>query len=470
MSVDKTQQDNRPNVLTRLAVAEAEIARIARDSRDVFNAYVLEDSEGQSLAPGAIHLMWSRHIDTCAQSRKYCAIIAPWGHGKTEQVVIGSTLFDLARNPNMRVKMVCNSDDNARARIAAIKKIIESSEKFHNVFPEIVPDRDRGWSGQYLYIKRDGASKDPSIAAAGVLSSGIGGRADKIVFDDPVDLKNAIQEPKKRESVKDAIRQTWLSRLDENKKKVNYPQVIYIATVWHEEDATCEFVMKNTEFDLLFQSIAEPGMDEIVCKNARRTWRIPLWSEKFDRAALRKKRNALGERAYSRGFLNRPYSDSDMILKNMGKCFDYSLSPLEAMRTRGNNWRVITGVDPAGSGRDGFAIFTLAVASNHTRVPLDIRVGAWSGREAIDQCIDVQKTYNPSVFIVENNAVQDRFREWISDAGGGNILTQAFQTGRNKADPEAGVPGLDIEFGNSLWCIALGHVDHRTNPDCACAW
>jgi hypothetical protein len=159
-----------------------------------------------------------------------------------------------------------------------------------------------------------------------------------------------------------------------------------------------------------------------------------------------------------------------MILKNMSKCFDYSLSPLEAMRTRGNGWRVITGVDPAGSGRDGFAIFTLAVASNHTRVPLDIRVGAWSGREAIDQCIDVQKTYNPSVFIVENNAVQDRFREWISDAGGGNILTQAFQTGRNKADPEAGVPGLDIEFGNGLWCIALGHVDHRTNPDCACAW
>lgn len=478
---DKTQpqlsepvgRDQRPHVVTQLAAAEAEIARLARENRDIFNAYVLTDSAGASLSPGAIHLSWTDHINRCVRLKKYCAIIAPWGHGKTEQVVIGGALFALGCNPSIRIKIVCNSDDNAKERIAAIKRIIESNVNFQKVFPEIAPDKDRGWSTHHLFVPRPGASKDPSVSAGGVLSSGIGGRYDMIIFDDPVDLKNSVQEPKKRESIKDAIRQIWLSRLDETKKQINYPQVVYIATVWHEDDATNSYVMKNSEFDVLFQSIAEPGMNEIVCQreNGKKTWRIPLWEAKFNFDALRRKRRALGERAYSRGFLNRPYSNDDVILGSVSKCMDYTLTPDEAMRGRGSNWRIISGLDPSGGGREGFAIFTLAVAGDtHVRVPLDMRVGAWSGREPIEQCLDVQRTWNPSVFVVENNAVQDRVREWIQDAGAGEILTQAFQTGRNKADPEAGVPGMDIEFSMGLWCIALGHVDHRDNPDCACAW
>ena len=134
-------------------------------------------------------------------------------------------------------------------------------------------------------------------------------------------------------------------------------------------------------------------------------------------------------------------------------------------------FRSVTGVDPSGPNREGFAIFTLACEmQKHIRVPLDIRIGAWKGREPVDQCLEVFEIWKPDVFVVENNAIQDRIKDWMQDAGGGALQTKAFQTGRQKADPEAGVPGMDIEFSNDLWYIALGHVDHRRNPECGCAW
>ncbi len=140
------------------------------------------------------------------------------------------------------------------------------------------------------------------------------------------------------------------------------------------------------------------------------------------------------------------------------------------MRLSDEDYRIISACDPGGSKRKGFALFTLAVGKKtHTRVPLDIRVGAWTGDEAIAQTRAVQADFKPDVFVVENNAVQDRVREWIQTAGGGSINTKAFQTGANKADPDHGVSSLDIEFANGLWKVCTGHIaDH--GEDCVCPW
>jgi len=449
---------------------EEKIVRAARTDRDTFKAYVMEDEGGAKLVPAKIHLSWSAHIQHCIEQKVYCGIAAPWGHGKTEQVIIGDSLFDMCRNPQIRLKIISNNDSNASKRIQSIKTIIESNQQIRRVFPEMVPDMKRGWSTHQLYIKRRGASKDPSIEALGVLSSGIGGRADALRFDDVVDHKNAIQEPKKREMIISAVKETWLSRLDVHHKPLDYCQVVYIATPWHEEDATMNYIMKNPEFDVLFQPIGEK-IDRIACSAGGSKWSLPLWSAKWNAAELQKRRRSLGERAWARGFYLRPYSDEDIILKSFEKCVDYGITPQEALRMYGNNWRIVSAVDPSGSGRPGFGIFTLAVErTSGIRVPLDIRRGAWKGREPIEQCLAVQREYNPDVFVVENNAVQDRVLSWIQDAGAGRINTKAFQTGRNKADPTAGVEGMDIEFSNGLWVVALGHVDHRQNQDCECPW
>jgi len=458
------------HVASVLLSREERIIHEARRDRDVFKSFVMEDEHGDRLIPGKIHLSWSAHVEHCIKVKKYCGIIAPWGHGKTEQTIIGDALFDLGRNPQMRQKIISNNDANAANRIQSVKTYIEQNERFKMVFPNIEPDYKRGWSTHRLFVKRKGASKDPSIESLGVLSSGIGGRADKLMFDDVCDHKNSIQEPKKRDMVSGAVRETWLSRLDVTNRQLNYVQVLYIATPWHEDDCTMSYVMKNPEFLVLVQPIAEK-LDKIVCLCDGEKWLLPLWDTKWNQAELQKRRRTVGERAWARGGFLKPYSDDDIVLKSFDKCVDYTITPFEAMKMHGKNWRVVSAVDPSGSGRPGFAIFTLACErTTGIRIPLDIRRGAWKGREPIEQCLAVQSEFNPDVFVIENNAVQERVVSWVQDAGEGKINTKPFQTGRNKADPTAGVEGMDIEFSNGLWVIALGHVDHRDNPDCECPW
>jgi hypothetical protein len=461
-----------PEFIAAVLAREEKIIRAARVNRTVFKAYVLEDEMGNALEPGDIHSTWDQHVEWCIKNHFDVSILAPWGHGKTEWMVLGDILFDLARNPQIRIKICCNSDANASARVLSLRKTIEENEKFKRVFPGIEADTNSPWNAHKLYIKRKGASKDPSIEAVGILSAGIGGRADKIVFDDPVDFKNAIAEPKSREVITNSIKQLWLPRLDRKTEPINYAQILYIATPWHEKDATYSYVMRNDAFSTLFMAVEEPDMNRYKCLRSgveKKTWYMPLWEPKFSRAELQHRRKQIGEPAYARGYRLRPFSDTDILLKSFANCIDNTLTPAQAMRLSDEEFRIISAVDPSGSKRSGFAIFTLAVGKRTgLRIPLDIRVGSWKGKEAVEQCLSVQSEYSPDVFIVENNAVQERFMEWLQDAGGADINTKAFQTGANKADPEAGVPGMDIEFSNGLWKVCTAHVQH--GEDCTCPW
>lgn len=212
--------------------------RRVRSDVNKFIEVVLKDETGRKLRQSAIHRQWHAHIAYCRTIDKYPLIMAPWGHGKTQQLVIGHTLWQLGRDRNQRIGIVCNSDPNAVKRVSAIKDYIERDAGYREMFPEVVPDRARGWGKQQLYVERDpeARSVDPSVFSAGVFSTGIGGRMDGLVVDDPVDLRNAIQMPALREVVIEAIKNVWLSRLEP------WGWLIYVATAWHPLDATHHFV------------------------------------------------------------------------------------------------------------------------------------------------------------------------------------------------------------------------------------
>lgn len=173
-------------------------------------------------------------MEYCQEIGKRPIIMAPWGHGKTVQLVIGWTLFQLGQDRNQRIGIVCNSDGNARKRVTAIKTYIERDSDYHRVFPDVRPDRKTGWGKAEFFVERDerARSVDPSVFSAGIFSTGIGGRVDGLIIDDPVDLRNAILMPKLRESVIATVKNVWLSRLEPA------GWLVYVATAWHPRDCT----------------------------------------------------------------------------------------------------------------------------------------------------------------------------------------------------------------------------------------
>lgn len=219
---------------------------------------VMCDNSNVSIEQSEIHRLWQDHIDWCWSRGLSCGIIGHWGAGKTTQT-LGRVLYELGRNCNALIKYICNIDENAIKRLVVIKRYIESrGGNLHRIFPSLVPGKsaeldssktDR-WSRHMLVVNRDINVPDASLEAWGIDSAGIGGRATHLFFDDIVDHRNAIQEPARREKVKAAFKNVWLSRAEPGCK------ILYIATPWHEDDCTAE-LLKNSEWCVLISKVSE---------------------------------------------------------------------------------------------------------------------------------------------------------------------------------------------------------------------
>lgn len=230
-----------------LALIRREAAE-ARHNVNVFGEFVIRDESGDPIRQSHIHASMHAHVDWCQERGLFCGIAAPWGHGKTEQIVVLRVLRMLGERPNLRIKVVCNTADNAMIRVDTIGKYIEESKELHLVYPELQRDPKGDWSKHRLVVKRKSRSKDASVEGWGLFSGGIGGRADVFVFDDVCDMKDIV-EPTIRDKRDQFLHNTWLSRLKPG------GQVIYIATAWHDKDLTHR-LLRNPRWSFLWMAVS----------------------------------------------------------------------------------------------------------------------------------------------------------------------------------------------------------------------
>lgn len=429
----------------------------ARKDINSFMEYVIVDEDtGEKLNQAAIHRSWHEHIEECRKRGKYAGILSPWGHGKTSQCCIGKLLDEVGKNQNLRSIILCNSDDNGILRLNAISKYMKDSPRYKKVYPKVRPANIGEWSKHRIFVERPVISKDPTIEAYGITSTGIGSRCKLMIVDDPVDYKNAIQFPTMRESIKNTFKNTWLSRLTSD------GFVIYIATIWHREDLSSD-LLKNKRFSFLIQSISK-DMTHIVCKKNDETWTIPLWN-RWNKEKLALKLEEVKHRAFDRGFRNTAISDEDRIFKSFNKCKKLDLKISDARELTKNQTK-ITGVDLSGKNRRGISIFTIAYDSvTNKKTLIDLRVGQWSSPDTAKQILDVYQTYSPISIFVENNSYQEALIDWTKLATNNSLPIEAFHTGNNKNDEFIGVVALETEFANGQWVFPFGDGH---DSDCNC--
>lgn len=218
----------------------------ARDDVRVYTETVCRDDHGNAIALEPIHQQWFRHVDYCWTHGLRALIMAPFGHGKTSSLSVPLMSWIVGNDPNTRIKLVTNDDASASKRIMACKRIIESPG-FRQVFPT-VRKGDR-WTDHELYVRRAGMAVDPTVHARGVFTTGIGGRADYMFFDDVVDQKNAT-DAAQRKRVLDLVEQTWMSRLEPDAR------VLMIGTAWHQGD-TSHVLLHRAGWCALVQRVSE---------------------------------------------------------------------------------------------------------------------------------------------------------------------------------------------------------------------
>jgi len=183
------------------------------------------DDLGNEVIIKPFHEVWNYNLTHFRKN----LIEAARGVSKTS-FLLAYTLWRLGRNPNTRIKWISSDDDEAAKRLKALRDHIVSP-LYQAVFPNIQIDKKKTNNNTQLHVVRTTKTPEPTIEAIGILSSGTGGRADEIVFDDCCSYRNSVLNPQMRSQVVDKIRGDWLPTLEPRRGRI-----VSIFTPWSDED------------------------------------------------------------------------------------------------------------------------------------------------------------------------------------------------------------------------------------------
>src|SRR6266436_530969 len=171
-----------------VTIANAALTLQTRDhplilqSPDDVIEFCFTDPAGRGLTQAPVH----SDLQAFLGRHRRALIELPRDHGKSMQVCL-RILWELGRDPSLRVRIVCASDAMAAERCRFLRDAITHNERLRLLFPELRPSRP--WGVTRFTIARPAEVIGPSVTAIGVGSVSIGSRADLLVCDDIVDVK-----------------------------------------------------------------------------------------------------------------------------------------------------------------------------------------------------------------------------------------------------------------------------------------
>lgn len=368
------------------------------------------------------------------------------------QIAIAESLRIVGNNHNVRIKIINAIDQYAIDRVKTLRNYIENSEEYNRVYPHV--QRGEGdWTAHRIYVQRDSMSIDPTIEARGILSTGISGRADVLIFDDPVDV-DSITSEKVRDSARMAYRNVWMSRL------VDTGFVIYICTRWHDEDLTKE-ILDSGGYSVLIHRVSQSlnciTQERICGKKIEKMPSLELCSF-FGVEAMKTRLNEIGEAAFNRGFRQMGVTDGELSFRHFAQCIVRGVEPPKAVHH-------YIGVDLSGEQRKGNVICVVGTDNINNKWVADIQSGNWSSPETAEMIAQLNSKYIPHVIMVENNAYQQSLIDWMSTKDYRGLPIQPFTTGKQKVSETIGLPALDVQFERGMWKFYL--PDHDVSCKCA---
>jgi hypothetical protein len=432
---------------TRLRV---ELAR-----RDVseFCEFAFRGPDNRPWVQQPFHREWQQLLAPEGPAR--VLIGAPRESAKSSQMAVARVLWELGRNPELRVKIVSATEELAGSLVAEIQRHIERNARLQRVFPGLRPSASGPWTRGELLVQRRSLAKDASVVGHGMLSSGVGGRADLVVFDDVCDYRNAVQQAGLREQIKQAFYEIWLNLLGPTGRAV------YVATVWHERDLTME-LKAHAEWMKWWR----PARDEVTGE--------PLWPDRWDAEALARREREIGARAFARQFLLRPVSDEELTFppEVMQACEEDSFVP--GRMEVASSWPRYAGVDLAASlgQKASWTVMLTAAVDPKTqrRYPLEIVRKRQNFPATIEMILEQWRRHRPDLVYVESNAFQQAVLDQLSDRDR-SIPVKGFRTGEQKYDETVGIPSLAASMANGSWVLPTGGQPHPVRCECGwCAW
>lgn len=434
---EEERDETQPTLDQTLSGAELDDLQAKRARQDpiAFLSYVLRDEEtNQTIKMRPMHLEWQRTVSTYRRT----LIKAHIESGKTSQLSIGRTLWELGRNPSLRIAILSNTGGQASKIAMTIGRYITESPELHKVFPALRPAKDMPWTRSTLFVDRPTTAKDASVQCIGIHGNLLGSRIDYLIVDDILDYENTLTQ-----AHRDAL-MAWFTSTVEG-RLTRRARVVCVGTAWQRDDF----------------------LHRLQRRGDFRTQRYPLvnafgestWPEKWPAERIAEKRLALGSLEAARQLDCIPRSDDESRFKDSwinqclalgeGRQLTHGLDHVPP------GCAVFTGVDlSVGSSKDKgdyTALVTILLHPDETRELLDISRGRWKGPEIVERIVDIHYRYQ-SLILVENNASQEFIVQFTKKLSA--VPVKSFTTGKhNLLNPEFGIESLATEMEQGKWVL-----------------
>lgn len=414
--------------------------QLARTDPVAFSRYVLRDEEtGRRISMAPVHETWQDLLTKHDRVVVWSFVEA----GKTAQVCVARVLYELGRNPNLRIAILSNTKEQAKKIVSSLKQYIERSEELKAVFPNLIPAHDLSlpWTATAFTVQRtDGVySKDPSVQALGVHGAILGSRIDLLIVDDILDFENT-QTQHLMDKVFGWLKASAIGRL------TAHARVWAMTNAWHPRDPMHKLVA-----ELGYREVRTPVYDPVTKRLA--------WEQRWPLSRITKARRDFGPAEFARQLMCKARDDD---------AARFPQKAIDAALDRGRGFRVVREIDPSELGQD-FAIFTgvdlgvqqhaaadlsafetILLWPDSTRQLLWSEGGRWTAPELVEKLDDYYVRYG-GVQIVENVGAQDYILQFSRKLSRG--VVKPFTTGRNKANPAFGIESIASEMAAGKWII-----------------
>ena len=397
----------------------------------------------------------------------------PPNHAKSMTVTIDYVTWQVCQNPNFRVLIVSQTQQLAADFLYAIKQRLThpNYEALQQAYAAGVGFNSKTASWQATRVTfgdelRESSEKDPNIEAVGIGGQIYGKRADMIIVDDAVTLKNANEFEKQIRWLTQDVRSrlnptgkliiigTRVTAIDlykELRSEDRYPGGLvpwkYLAmpallethedpdkwvTLWPASDAPFDGQMESDKNeDGLY-----PRWNGRNLYNERQAMDASTWALVYQQQDISD--DAIFDPVCVRGSIDGMRKAGRLVPGHPGHPRDLS------------GFSVICGLDPAMVGDTAVVCYAIDRTS-HKRYIVDAIKITRPTPAAIRQLIfDWTALYQPSEWIVEKNAFQsfltqdEGIRQNLASRG---VLLREHHTGSNKWDSGFGVASMSTLFG-----------------------
>ncbi|GAB4337126.1 MAG: hypothetical protein Kow0099_10450 [Candidatus Abyssubacteria bacterium] len=363
--------------------------------------------------------------------------LAPRGFGKSTLLSIVRCVFEIARNPDIRILLASNTQPQAEGFIREIRGHLERNSLFRAAFGDFIGPK---WTDKELIVRpRTRIAKEPTIYATGVGGAVISRHFDLIICDDIVDEENSRTEFQRERLT------TWFF-------KVLLPclephgQLALVGTRYHYRD--------------LYGHLLESGFAPSTIIRAIRDGQS-AWPEKFPLTRLEQIRRDAGTIIFNAQYQNDTEAMKGAVFKE--EWLRFCDQPPGSLR-------IYQGVDLSvgmGAMSDFFAIVTIGLDAWGNIYVLDCYQARLSFRQQSAAIIDRFMRFNPIRVAIESNAYQAVQADFLRDLGLPRItkayvatdkLTRAWKLSALFEDGRVYLPPSMRELTEQL--LAFPQCDH----------